>query len=202
MFPAMQSTRTLLQIVGAERQPAKLCDSCLVLIDLQNEYMAGPVALPDAEAAVANASRLLAEARHRKVPIIHVVHRGAPGGLFDHTAKRGAIIAAVKPIDGETVIEKLLPNGFAGTELQAAVEAAGRKDIVFAGFMTHMCVSSTARAALDLGYRSTIDASSCATRDLPDGHGGKIAASTVHQVALAELSDRFAAIAHTIDALL
>jgi nicotinamidase-related amidase len=30
--------------------------------------------------------------------------------------------------------------------------------MVLAGFMTHMCVSSTARAALDLGFRTTIDA--------------------------------------------
>jgi nicotinamidase-related amidase len=68
--------------------------------------------------------------------------------------------------------------------------------------MTHMCVSSTARAALDLGFRTTIDANSCATRDLPDGRGGTIAAKTVHDVALAELSDRFAIIAYDSEALL
>ena len=58
--------------------------------------------------------------------------------------------------------------------------------------MTHMCVSSTARAALDFGYRVTIDAGCCATRDLPDGKGGVIDARTLHDVALVELSDRFA----------
>lgn len=61
--------------------------------------------------------------------------------------------------------------------------------------MTHMCISSTARAALDLGFRTTIDADGCATRDLPDGTGGTIAAKLIHDVALAELSDRFAIIA-------
>ena len=40
------------------------------------------------------------------------------------------------------------------------------------------CVASTptARAALDLGFRTTIDAESCATRDLPDGKGGTLPA--------------------------
>jgi len=61
--------------------------------------------------------------------------------------------------------------------------------------MTHMCVSSTARAALDLGYATTVVATACATRDLPNGSGGHIAATVIHDVALVELSDRFAVIA-------
>ena len=34
----------------------------------------------------------------------------------------------------------------------------GRTQLVIAGIMTHMCVSSTARAALDLGYKATVAA--------------------------------------------
>jgi hypothetical protein len=37
-------------------------------------------------------------------------------------------------------------------------------------------------------------ADACAARDLPDGRGGVVPASTVHHVALVELCDRFAAI--------
>ncbi len=94
-----------------------------------------------------------------------------------------------------------MPNAFAGTDPAAQLTAAGRKDIGLAGFMTHMCISSTARAGLHIGLRITIDADSCATRDLPDGKGGAIAARTIHEVALAELSDRFAIIARGGDAL-
>ena len=65
--------------------------------------------------------------------------------------------------------------------------------------MTHMCVSSTARAALDHGFRVTIDAAACATRDLPDGRGGQVDAATLNDVALVELSDRFAVIARDHD---
>jgi nicotinamidase-related amidase len=69
-------------------------------------------------------------------------------------------------------------------------------ELVMIGFMTHMCVSSTARAAVDLGYRVTINAAACATRNLPDGAGSAIPAATVHRVALAELADRFAIVVH------
>jgi nicotinamidase-related amidase len=198
----MTIAKTLLQLAGADLAPARLAEACLVLIDLQNEYRDGPIALPDADAAIGNAARLLAAARESGAPIIHVAHKGRPGSLFDRGAERGQIVAELSPRPGETVVEKGLPNAFADTDLHGLLTATGRKNIILAGFMTHMCVSSTARAALDLGYRITIDASSCGTRDLPDGRGGVIPATTVHDVALVELSDRFAIVAHRQEALI
>ena len=191
----MSSAKTLMQLAGIDLTPPRLGDACLVLIDIQNEYLAGPLALPDASPAIARATALLGRARESGAKIIHIAHKGAPGSLFDRDAERGAIVAQLEPRPGEIVIEKQLPNAFAGTELNVQLAATGRKELVLAGFMTHMCVSSTARAALDLGFRTTIDAESCATRDLPDGKGGTIAARLIHDVALAELSGRFAIIA-------
>ena len=197
----MTAPKTLLELSGADLKPPRLRDTCLVLIDLQYEYLAGPIALPDARAAIANTARLLARARAAGTSIFHIAHKGRPGGLFDRSAERGAIVAELAPLPGEPVVEKGLPNAFAGTDLQARLAATERRDVILAGLMTHMCVSSTARAGLDLGYRITVDANSCATRDLPDGRGGSIAAATIHDVALAELSDRFAIIARGDDAL-
>lgn len=191
----MSAPKTLLELAGADLNPPKLGDSCLVLIDIQNEYRAGPLALPDAEPAIAVATKLLARARQSGTAIFHIAHKGRAGSLFDREAERGAIVSSLAPLANEPVIEKALPNSFAGTDLQARLAATGRNNIVLAGFMTHMCVSSTARAALDLGLRTTIAADACATRDLPDGRGGALSARTVHEVALAELSDRFAIIA-------
>ena len=197
----MTVTKTLLQLAGADLSLPRLGDSSLILIDLQNEYRAGPIALPGADAAIANAEKLLARARSSGATVFHVAHRGRSGGLFDRATERGAIVAALAPLADEPVIEKELPNAFAGTDLQTRLAATGRKNIILAGLMTHMCVSSTARAALDLGFRITVDADSCATRDLPDGCGGTISAATIHEVALAELSDRFAIIARGAGAL-
>ena len=191
----MTQTKTLLELAGADLGLPKLGDSCLILIDLQNEYRAGPIALPEADAAIAAAARLLARARASGAAIFHIAHKGKPGSLFDRDVERGAIATAVAPLPSEPFIEKGLPNAFAGTELKTRIDATGRKNLVLAGLMTHMCVSSTARAALDLGFRVTIDADSCATRDLPDGRGGTIPAASIHNVALAELADRFAIIA-------
>ncbi|MBR0823800.1 cysteine hydrolase family protein [Bradyrhizobium liaoningense] len=191
----MTAPKTLLELSGADLNPPKLSDACLVLIDIQNEYRAGPLALPDAEPAIAVAAKLLTRARQSGAAIFHIAHKGRASSLFDREAERGAIVSSLTPLATEAVIEKGLPNAFAGTDLQARLAATGRTNIVLAGFMTHMCVSSTARAALDLGLRTTIAADACATRDLPDGRGGALSARTIHEVALAELADRFAIIA-------
>jgi len=190
----MTAPTTLFAIAGYTPAPSPLAESCLVFIDYQNEYLSGPLALPGAEAAVGRAADLLARARSAGTRIIHFVHKGAPGGLFDRGDTRGAIIDAVAPGDAEPVVEKPRPNAFSGTDLAERVGPAGTK-LILAGFMTHMCVASTARAALDLGYVTTVAADVCATRDLPGHDGGVIAADQLHRAELAALADRFACIA-------
>ncbi len=192
----MTGPKTLLQLSGANLAPAQMSDASLILIDFQNEYLAGPIAVTNAQPAIARAAHLLELARRSGAPVFHVAHKGRLGGLFDRAVERGQIVPDLLPQAGEAVIEKGLPNSFVGTGLLDLLAETGRKELILAGFMTHNCVSSTARAALDLGYRVTIDPMACATRDLPDGLGGVVAAQTVHDVSLAALSDRIAIIAH------
>ncbi len=189
----MAEARTLLQMAGAPLDPARLSRAALVVIDAQGEYQDGDLPLDGIESALACIEDLLARARDAGATIVHVAHRGALGRMFDRQAPRGEFLRQSAPKTGEAVVEKSLPNAFAGTDLHARLSAAGSKELILAGFMTHMCVSSTARAALDLGYRVTIASDACATRALPDPMGGAaLPAAQVHATALAELADRFA----------
>jgi nicotinamidase-related amidase len=196
----MHAPKTLLQMAGAGAAPTPLAESIVVVIDAQCEYVSGKVPLNGAEAALEAIARLLELARGAGAPVIHVVHRGRAGGLFDPLGKTFQIHPKAAPAAGEKIIEKELPNAFAKTALHLALQATGRKSLVLAGFMTHMCVSSTARAALDHGWRTTIIADACATRDLPCALGGEaIPAPAVHRAALAELADRFATVLRVAD---
>jgi nicotinamidase-related amidase len=191
----MPAPKTLLALAGAPSEPPPLRESAVLVIDAQNEYVEGPLALPGVKPALDRIAALLARARRAGAPVIHVRHLGRAGGLFDPDAPRGAIADPAKPAAGETVIGKKLPNAFAGTELQAALAATGKRNIVVCGFMTHMCVSSTVRAALDLGYRSIVPAAATATRDLPDAlTGATLPAAAIQSASLSALSDRFATI--------
>ncbi|MDP7343942.1 MAG: cysteine hydrolase family protein [Alphaproteobacteria bacterium] len=197
----MSQPMTLLEMAGADMTPNALSDSALVLIDCQMEYVSGAVPLPGVADALAEAGRVLARARAADAPIVHVVHQGQAGSVFDLDGAGGQIAAQVASAAGEAVIRKELPNAFAATGLHDKLQELGAKNLIFVGFMTHMCVSASVRAALDLGYRSTIVGGAAATRDLPTPSGGVIDAASLHEASLAALSDRFAIIVETADQL-
>ena len=191
----MSAPKTLMQLAGAEPRPHQISDSALVIIDAQREYLDGNLPLEGIEAALEACGRLLKAARAAGRPIFHVQHKGRPGGLFDPESSNFEICAQAAPQEGEAVVEKGLPNAFAGTSLDRLLKDAGSKQIIVCGFMTHMCVSSTVRAALDLGYASTVVASACATRALPTVTGDALSGKSLHQAELAALGDRFAVVA-------
>ncbi|MFT3831370.1 MAG: cysteine hydrolase family protein [Opitutaceae bacterium] len=187
---------TLLDLSGARWEPARLGEAALVIVDAQREYADGKLPLPGLAGAVQEIAELLRRARAAGTPVIHVVQHGRPGGaIMDPNGAMVEILAPLTPREGEALVVKHLPNSFAGTDLAAALERTRRKHVIVVGFMTHMCVSATVRAALDHGYRCTVVAAACASRDLPDGRGGSVPAAEVHRVELAALGDRFAAIA-------
>lgn len=190
---AGEMPKTLFEMAGVKQEAAHLSDSVLVIIDAQREYVDGKLPLADIEQSIHEAAILLALARKSGTPVIHVIHRGK-GALFNPDIPYFKIVPQLSPVPGEAVVEKTFPNAFAGTDLAEVIARTGRKNLILIGYMTHMCVSSTARAALDLGFRSTIVASATATRDLPDGMGGVIPASTVQATSMAALADRFSAI--------
>lgn len=183
---------TLRSAAGLPADPPALDSTVLVIIDAQQEYTTGFVPLTGVDAAVDVIAGLLESARRAGSSVVHVLHEGRPGGMFDPAAG-GAPIPAVAPGDGEVIVRKTLPNAFAATGLEEVLAGIGVKTLTIVGFMTHMCVSSTARSALDHGYDVTVVSDACATRDLPGAAGADpIDAESIHQVALAELADRFA----------
>lgn len=185
---------TMLQMAGAKPTPATMEDGVLLIIDAQREYTDGLLPLSGVGGAIDALAGLLDKARKANAPVIHVRHKGSPTGkAFNPTMDGFQIVSPLSPREGETVIDKGLPNAFAGTELARRLASTGRKNLIVGGFMTHMCVSATVRSATDHGYMSTIAADTVATRDLPDAVGGAtVTADALSRVTLAALSDRFA----------
>lgn len=183
---------TMLQMAGAAPTPATMADGVLLIIDAQREYTDGLMPLPGVAAAVEALAILLDKARRAAAPVIHVRHQ-SKGKAFNPSSSGYEIVKGLTPHDGETIVDKALPNAFAGTDLAKHLASSGRKNLIVGGFMTHMCVSATVRSATDHGFMSTIAADTVATRDLPDATGGAtIGADAINRVTLAALSDRFA----------
>jgi nicotinamidase-related amidase len=64
--------------------------------------------------------------------------------------------------------------------------------------MTSMCVDATVRAAVDLGFETTVVHDACATCDLEFG-GQAVPAASVHAAFLAALADGYAAVVSSDD---
>jgi nicotinamidase-related amidase len=186
------SNATLRSLMGLPTAPARISASALIMVDLQNTYTQGVMRLEGVEVAIGRAASLLERFRNSGRPVIHIVHDAGVGSLYDLTTDIVQIIAEVAPRDGEPVIAKNYPSSFEKTDLDAQLKALGISNIVLAGFMTHMCINSTARAGFNLGYSPTIIASTTATRALPVVGRGDVPASAVHQSALAAVADLFA----------
>ncbi|CAA0121896.1 Streptothricin hydrolase [Mycolicibacterium vanbaalenii] len=190
----MSDPNTLRAMAGLPLAPVSLADSALVLIDCQNTYTRGVMELEGVQPALDEAAALLERARTAGIPVIHIQHDDGPGSLYDVDGESGAIVAQVAPRDAEPVVIKNYPNSFFKTELDGLLKTVDASHLVLAGFMTHMCVNSTARGAFNLGYSPTVVAGATATRALPGLTGDPVPASAMQSASLAALADMFAVV--------
>ncbi len=184
---------TLRTLSGLSPAPASLAESALILIDCQNTYTTGVMELDGVQGALDEAATLLERARVAGVPVIHIQHDAGPGSPYDVRTDIGAIVERVAPRGGEPVVVKNYPNSFVETDLDQLLKERAVSNLVLAGFMTHMCVSSTARGAFNLGYAPTVVAAATATRPLP-ALGAEVPAAAMQSASLAAMADLFAVV--------
>jgi nicotinamidase-related amidase len=185
----MPEPTTLRNLTGMSKDPARLAESTLIMIDLQNTYTRGVMELENVQSAIDQAATLLERARTAGIPIFHIQHDAGEGSPYDVRADIGAIVDRVAPRGDETVIVKNYPNSFTGTDLGDRL--APGSNLVLAGFMTHMCVNSTARGAFSLGHSPTVVAGTTATRALPGADGNPVSAAALQAASLASIADLF-----------
>jgi len=107
---------------------------CLVLIDMQREYLAGTrlIALPDAKPALDNCLRALNHARARGLPIafLRQVTRSA---FFNPATVFSGWIEGFEPNRADMVFERGQPSGYSNKHFAELMDSCGGH-FVFAGF--------------------------------------------------------------------
>ena len=179
-------------------------NATLILIDVQkgfDEPYWGERNNPGAER---NIERLLARWRESGRPVIHVRHDSVePGSVLrpDHAGNAIKDVAAPRP--GESVVGKQVNSAFLGTDLSALLKERSTDTVVLCGFTTNHCVSTTARMAGNLGYRTFVlsDSTVAFAMRAQGPEGRLIPATEMHEVGLAELNREFAAILTTDELL-
>ena len=167
----------------------------LIIIDVQNDYFPGGTCelyRPyEAETVI---KKLILESREIRRPIVYIQHFNELGDYFFLEGSEGAKIPdRIAPEPQDKIIVKRYPNSFHKTELDEYLKDLGIEKLIVCGMMTHMCVDTTVRAAMDYGYEVTVVADACATMDLTYNNE-TINAETVQKSFLASLDGVFATI--------
>ncbi|MEK5478030.1 cysteine hydrolase family protein [Paenibacillus sp. FSL R5-0407] len=144
--------------------------TALIIVDIQNDYFPdGKMELSNPDRAAANAAKVLDWFRqNNKDQIFHVQHIASSPelGFFLPNTEGAELHKTVLPLEHESIIVKNFPNSFLKTDLESKLKEKGITKVVVVGMMTHMCIDATVRAAVDLGFETTLIEDACATRDL------------------------------------
>jgi nicotinamidase-related amidase len=91
----------------------------------------------------------------------------APGYVAEVRASglAGELLAEVGPQEGDVFVFKPRYSAFDSTPLEILLEQLRIERILLAGNATEMCVTQTAIAARELGFKVTVRADCCATLD-------------------------------------
>lgn len=176
--------------------------AALLLIDVQqgfDEPRWGERNNPDAEAQMA---RLLEAWRRAGGKVLHVRHCSTEeGSPLREELPGNAFKAEVAPIPGEPVFRKTVNSAFIGTSLEPHLRDHAVEAVVLVGLTTNHCVSTTARMAGNLGFRTYVVSDATATFDRVGPDGRRHTAELLHETALASLHDEFATVLNTDEVL-
>ncbi|KAJ5456506.1 hypothetical protein N7530_011780 [Penicillium desertorum] len=191
----MSSTvKSFRQLIGIPPSTASTSDSTLIIVDAQNEYATGLLTVEKVAETRKVIAKLLEKYRQNGngKNIVHVVHEvpaGAP--VFTPGTALAQEFEELTPKPNEKVVTKNFPSSFAKTDLHDYLQGLGGvgQKIVMVGYMSHICISTTARAGSELGYDVLVVRDAVGDRNIPGAD-----AETVVSVVLSELADGFATI--------
>jgi nicotinamidase-related amidase len=169
--------------------------TALIPIDVQQAFDLSASSNPSMDA---NGLRLLAAWRAAGLPLLHVRHDSVqPGSPFRPGQPGNVLRPGFEPQGDEPLVTKSVNAAFIGTDLDLRLRRLGVGTVVLFGMTTDMCVSTTARVAANLGYRTLVVGDATAAFDLVDADGRAVPAETLHRAHLATLHAEFAEVVAT-----
>lgn len=162
--------------------------SALLLMDLQNEVVdpkgfiggLGMAAQVRDRGVLGQCLKALVHARLKGLRVFHVGLRFRPGypdmntsaHIFQNIKGAGAMLEgswggefypSVEPLGNETIVVKRGVGGFAGSDLNLLLRAAGIRTLILAGVATNFVIEGTARQAVDEGFEVIVLKDCCAS---------------------------------------
>ena len=175
--------------------------AALLVIDVQNEYFAGPYAIvyPDRRGSLARIVTAMRAATSAGVPVVVVRHGevGPDAAEFCPGSYGHALHPDIEAEHRDHLVDKTYPGTFTGTDLESWLRANDIDSLTITGYMTHMCCDTTTRQAVHLDMNVTVLSDATGTIDLTDAAGVPVPAEVVHHTELAVIGNGFATVMDT-----
>jgi nicotinamidase-related amidase len=173
----------------------------LVLVDVQQEYFAGPLEIrhPAPADSVREVARAIDAATEAGIPVVVVQHTAGEGApVFDPTTDAFRLHPEVESrrTDAWKAVTKSKGSVFAGTDLVDWLRAEGLDTITLVGYMTNNCIIASAVEAEGLDIAAEVLSDATGAIALANAAGSADAA-TVHRTLMTLLHSNFAAVATT-----
>lgn len=141
----------------------------LLIIDMQNDFVleGSPLRVAQGLTVIPKIRSVLDAFRGRGMPVFHILRIHRPDGSDVEITRRdlfkkspfavagthgAAVVDALRPCNGEYVIEKTRMSAFIGTELDLMLRTIGVTDLVVTGIQTPNCVRTTVFDAIAYNY--------------------------------------------------
>ncbi|KAL8847617.1 MAG: hypothetical protein Q9221_007347 [Calogaya cf. arnoldii] len=174
-MPQQQSGKSFRSLLGLPDSKPTPNDAVLVIVDAQNEYDHGLLAIHEVEKSRKVIGNVLEKWRGGGGDVVHILHQvpeGAP--LFTPGTELAQEFEELRPKDGEEVIQKPHPCAFTDTTLDAHLKKLEKSKIVLVGYMAHVCISATSRIGAELGYDVSVVSDAIGDRDIPGAKAGQL----------------------------
>jgi nicotinamidase-related amidase len=142
---------------------------CLVLVDMQREYVAGSrlMALPDATAALDNCRAALEHARSKGYPVAFIRQFSRRSAYFNRATAFSGWISGFEPTGADMVFERESPSCYSSALFAQFMDGCGGH-FALAGFAGETACLSTAIDAFHRGHGFSYLADASASHGLGD----------------------------------
>lgn len=190
-------------------------DTALLVVDMEEDFVRGPMAVSGAEALAQRLAPLIAAARDAGIIVVFVTQSLRPGDVgplarFDdvregRVLREGTpgvrVVPELGPQPSDSFVVKRRFGAFLGTDLDLLLRTRGVIRVAVCGISAHVCCDTTVREAFQLGYEPVYLVDGVSMGDLPDLGWGSVSAADAQRVVATTIAHRFGTVA-TIDGFL
>lgn len=170
----------------------------LLVVDVQNEYFSGLLPVTYPKDSLNNILKSMDFANQQGIPIV-VIQHSAPqkdSKTFLKGSQGWDLHTEIANRPYSHLVEKHLPGGFTGTDLESYLRKQEIDTVVISGYMTQMCCDTTARQAVHLGLGVEFLSDVTGTLDISN-YAGKVTAEELHRSILVTQAMRFSKVMST-----